>query len=678
MKHLALFASAMVIASCTTTPTQQRVTLSDSAVGNLTEDELIPFGSERELRRYIDRIDTLNARGRNRWVAGLDDGDAVFANQPTGGSDDCFDEDECIRQESVVVTGSAISTQTSITNTQMAGVDEGDIIKLVGDHLIVLQDGRLFSVHVSPETSERIELTDRANIYRSDYDDTWYDEILALDDRIVVTGFSYDMNSTEISVIEIDESGQFGEQATFYMWSEDYYDTENYATRIVGDSFVIHTAMSIDDLRREGTIYPFQFRWDEAYEDVDDEDALLASFEPLVHPRNIYRPVLETLDPVIHVISVCDLSDLSGRQLDCRSEGFVAPADYEMFVTNEHVYLYTAPDYYELRRIGRDLRANADAPQDATPAVIYRMPVKRGDLEFAHVRGQPNNQFSMDYWDEEFRMLSTMADRHEDDVMPVNWLLRLSDHDFDRSGGRIRRSDYETLPAYDTNNLQNRFLGDHLVYASNSGSWWRANSQQIKDMSDVYVIEIGDEISVMSSKVPHGVSRLEVLGEDFVLTGYGPQTGLQVSNLDPDTATITSTQLLAGRSETEGRSHAFNGITDEDGSGIFGIPTEAHKPYGGRLPWRSSQSELSFLTRDADGQLMSVGELGQPFGEEHPDYDCEVSCVDWYGNSRPVFLNGRVFALVGTELVEGHLVGQEIRELARVNLTAPPPADQAS
>jgi hypothetical protein len=31
---------------------------------------------------------------------------------------------------------------------------------------------------------------------------------------------------------------------------------------------------------------------------------------------------------------------------------------------------------------------------------------------------------------------------------------------------------------------------------------------------------------------------------------------------------------------------------------------------------------------------------------------CETSCVDWYGNTRPSFLGQRLFALMGSELVE--------------------------
>jgi hypothetical protein len=43
------------------------------------------------------------------------------------------------------------------------------------------------------------------------------------------------------------------------------------------------------------------------------------------------------------------------------------------------------------------------------------------------------------------------------------------------------------------------------------------------------------------------------------------------------------------------------------------------------------------------------------------------------GNSRPIFTDGRIFALSGTEIIEGRVAGGRIEEIDRVNLTAPPP-----
>ena len=65
-------------------------------------------------------------------------------------------------------------------------------------------------------------------------------------------------------------------------------------------------------------------------------------------------------------------------------------------------------------------------------------------------------------------------------------------------------------------------------------------------------------------------------------------------------------------------------------------------------------------------QFREVGELGAK-PENAIDDKCRASCVDWYGNARPLFLRGRVFALLGYEIVEGTLNDGRMKELRRVN-----------
>jgi hypothetical protein len=66
-----------------------------------------------------------------------------------------------------------------------------------------------------------------------------------------------------------------------------------------------------------------------------------------------------------------------------------------------------------------------------------------------------------------------------------------------------------------------------------------------------------------------------------------------------------------------------------------------------------------------------VGELRASSAPPRDD-PCRASCVDWYGNARPILVGNRVFALLGHELVEGRLAsrawpGERIEELRRVN-----------
>jgi hypothetical protein len=90
----------------------------------------------------------------------------------------------------------------------------------------------------------------------------------------------------------------------------------------------------------------------------------------------------------------------------------------------------------------------------------------------------------------------------------------------------------------------------------------------------------------------------------------------------------------------------------------------------GRWWWRSASSDVSFVSFDVAGQLSDSGAI-RGASPRHPDYECEVSCIDWYGNTRAVFIRGRVFALSGTELIEGALESGAVHERQRVNLTDP-------
>jgi hypothetical protein len=54
-------------------------------------------------------------------------------------------------------------------------------------------------------------------------------------------------------------------------------------------------------------------------------------------------------------------------------------------------------------------------------------------------------------------------------------------------------------------------------------------------------------------------------------------------------------------------------------------------------------------------------------GNGSSDDGCKASCVDWYGNARPLFLRGRVFALLGYEIVEGRLAGGLLTEVRRTS-----------
>lgn len=88
------------------------------------------------------------------------------------------------------------------------------------------------------------------------------------------------------------------------------------------------------------------------------------------------------------------------------------------------------------------------------------------------------------------------------------------------------------------------------------------------------------------------------------------------------------------------------------------------------MPRLVEGSASVLFLRNADGRFTELGKLAA--GEVRNADNCRASCVDWYGNARPIFARGRIFALLGYELVEGRVSDGVMRESRRVNFL---PAD---
>ena len=88
---------------------------------------------------------------------------------------------------------------------------------------------------------------------------------------------------------------------------------------------------------------------------------------------------------------------------------------------------------------------------------------------------------------------------------------------------------------------------------------------------------------------------------------------------------------------------------------------------GTAAPFSRFETSASILfLRNDSLHFQEVGELeAQPARAK--DDACHASCVDWYGNAQPLFVHGRVIALLGYELVEGALDDGRIWETRRTN-----------
>jgi hypothetical protein len=564
------------------------------------------------------------------------------------------------------------SVNPAITNVQTAGVDEGGIVKQIGRYLVMLQDGRLFSADLGTEAGARLRLADRTDVYRSPATAAdWYDEMLVLGNRILVTAYNYRERASEITVFRLDESGRFSRDGRFLLSSDDYYSTENYATRLVGDRLVFYAPFDLD-FHGDGRL-----RWPRLRRADGDGEA--GEGESLIGPTDVYGPLGDPEHPVIHTVSVCPLKPA----MKCRTTALIGPAMREFYVSPTDAFLWIgAPDGLPwsidygnwVRKACPQGRYRRD--EEGT-ALVYRLPLDGGAIGAVAADGVPADQFAFDSRDGRFRALLGKSGREcvtGEEPMGLA-LLDIPLSAFGSRLGHVGARSYSPLPAIEGGHLENRFVGDWLVYGGRTGwSSMAPEGPEDRAASSLFAVPLARPEGVARLALPHNAIRIERAGGDAVVTGYGGSEGLSLSyvRLGGGQPAIASTALLPRRFESEGRSHAFNAWIRPDGSGLIGLPTSVRASRGQRGWSDSESSDLSFVAVSPAKALSPAGQLALRGRKPAPGYACEVSCVDWYGNSRPVFTGGRVFALLGTELVEGRMARGRIEELARLDLTASP------
>jgi hypothetical protein len=577
--------------------------------------------------------------------------------------------------EQIINSLPQVMTETpEITNNQTVGVDEGGIVKQIGRFLIVLQDGRLFSIDLGEAEGAPLRLAGRIDVYRTaEKAASWYDEMLVAGNRILVTAYSYEEDASEISVFRLAEDGGMAREGRYLISSDDYYSTENYATRIIGDNLVFYAPLSEWRVLRDGEVSWPRLRRAPADGDPD-------AGQTLIGPTEVYAPLGELDESVLHTLSICPLRG----EMDCRSTAFVAPEARELYVSPTDAFLwFGAPDglpwsidYANQRRLECREDEYADERSEEA-ALLYRVPLDGGDVGAVALDGIPDNQFAFDSRDGRLRALLERIDEtcHEWGVPGRLALLDIPLSAFGRDVRRLSAASYTPLPSIEDGSLENRFVGQWLVYGGRTR--WSGLDEAVEEgdgrrrptASALWAVPLARPAAPVRVALPHNSLRIERAGQDAVVTGYAGEDGLSMSYVALGSAPrLTSTALLPGRFESEGRSHAFGAWLRRDGSGLIGIPTSRRERSG--RGWSDSESSsLSYVAISPGRSLVAAGQL-DPAARRAPNaYRCEVSCIDWYGNSRPIFTGGRIFALMGTDLVEGRFAGGRVAEIGRVDLT---------
>jgi hypothetical protein len=477
----------------------------------------------------------------------------------------------------------------------------------------------------------------------------WYDEMLVSEDTIVVVGFSYQRGGTELGLFDLDHDGTIRHRATYHLRSNDYYSSRNYASRLLGRKLVFYTPLYLwldekDPLRP----LPAIRRW--------RRGAGESEFRPLYAPRRTYRPLAESTSLALHTVTTCDLS---APEPAWSATAVMGPPGRVFYVSPTAVYVWMTD--WRPEPAGRSSRS-----------LVYQLPLDGGEPLALRVSGSPVDQFSFLEADDHLNVVVRSdavgegmwgAEVAEGDLA----LLRLPLAAFSQGVVEVEAERYRALPKPPGSRyaFQNRFVGDYLLYGAGTGWDW---PREAPDQLVAYRYAGGG--AAIKLELGHGVDRIEALGRDAVVVGTSGRD-LHFSPIAlGDRPRVAPRYTRPGASQGETRSHGFFYKPEGEQAGMLGLPVRGAGRPGYEHLFRDSASIL-FL-RNEGLRLRELGEL-RPQPEKAKDDGCRASCVDWYGNARPLFLRGRILALLGYEIVEGRLDGDRLAERRRVSF-APGPA----
>src|ERR1043166_614020 len=469
--------------------------------------------------------------------------------------------------------------------------------------------------------------------------------MLVSDDTVAGIGYSYERGGTEVGLFSLNDTGKLAYRSTYHLRSNDYYSSRNYASRLISSKLIFYTPLYLspgDDDPFDN--FPAVRRW--------HTGAKPEEFQRIVSATRIYRPEHDfgsSNGTALHTVTVCDLAN---GGFDCKATAVLGPPGRVFYVSENSVYVWVS----DWARRGQQMHADS---------MLYRMPLDGSEPSALGVSGTPVDQFSFLESDDHHLNVLVRSDSVGDGMWGPETaagdvaLMRVPLSSFSDGSEVVDPEEYRKLPTSGGYTFPNRFVGDYLLYGTGSGWGEPENAKH----ANLFVVGWADgELNKIS--LVHGVDRIEQMGTNAVVIGTdGRDLHFSAIRLG-DAPSIADSYVRKEASQGELRSHGFFYKPDGPDSGTLGLPISVPARAGYRHLFESSAAIL-FLRND-DLHFEKAGELAAR-SDRAVDDACRASCVDWYGNARPLFVRGRVLALLGYEIVEGALDDGRMRELRRVN-----------
>jgi hypothetical protein len=583
---------------------------------NAANGSLKSFKSERALRNALDDVRRMREVHRQKELE-RQKKDCLEWSKSLPQPIDCS---KGMLAESITVSAAAVRVDED-TNQQHQGIDEGGLVKKAGDVLVVLRRGRLFTIDTSGAHLATIDMADLAKDSATVGSHDWYDELLVVERTVIVIGYSNSRGGTEVVLFNLREGGRLEHRATYNLRSDDYYSGENYASRLVGGKLILYTTRSLPDEPDNLDWLPAARRW--------TPDGRAAGFERIVSWDRVFKPSGSLgAFPTVHTMVTCDPLAVA---FTCT--GTVLLGDYLSV-------------YYASPTAGYAWTQDwSGYPEGKPTSVVYRFAYDGSPISALHVAGEPRNQLA--FLESDDAHLNVVVHWQDAEDIFVTSLLRVPLSAFGDGSAAAHPDSYRELARrFDWFSI--RFIGDFVLVGGASAA---ATNEPL-------IVAGWRSPRMFTLPMQHGAERIEAMGNDAIVIGSnGGDLGMTAISLAAGPK-VAATMRFEGARQSESRTHGFLYRAESAHEGVFGLP----------LLSSSATSEFASVVfmRNRHLSLSVAGRLDA--SETDVEDNCLVSCVDWYGNARAIFSGGRVFALMGYELIEGRIGSDgRVAETQRLN-----------
>ena len=599
---------------------------SDTYPSGLPSGSIRPFQSLTELEDYI----------RGSLVESKAKQDKAATNDGTVASDSAS-------QNAPSESQTSSSGNETITNNQESGVDEGGIVKNIGNYLVTLRRGRLYAVNV--ERPGQPTQTDAMNVapHAALPDSVWYDELLVKGDLLVVVGYRYlpydatihnRTGTTELNLFQLTD-GKFRRVASRFQESWDYFSGHNYSSRMVDGKLFLYSPTPAYQYKASASTPHIPHLFKLTLEGRIEENG------DLFAATDVFAPVEVPYYPIYHTVTRCGIDAKDG--FSCKASALLSCGSRENYVTSKTAYIWSCNHVYAM-----DLGSGRTLTHKTSGAPLSQFSFKESEGKLSLVTGRKY-----------FSFCGVGQHNQREDNSPLLSFLSLSLSDFndtgdqELSGERVRvLLDKDAAKQHWWPTL-NRFVAGKVLIASQRWSNETTTSQLL-------VADLNPAIPSKAFEFSSSISRIEVMGLNRALIAtqgqrYGNWQGSQRMALQPvflsGEPQLGEALSLDSPAQGEWRSHGFFYKGNEDNSGTLGLAVMNPEVSSGR--WWENGSSVAFAHVGTGGKLTSLGASSPTPGGNSPC--ASGSCIDWYGNTRPIFLKDRVFSLMGSEIQENKL-----------------------